>query len=243
MTRKLYLVLAAALTALVTATAALAAPARPVPYVFAGHLLSTPGAGGTSVSISVEGGTRRALRKMLGANVNQSFAVGTQTEYLKLENGVPTVVALGDLAQGDVVRLTVRAPYDASLSQIEGTSAGVVRDLGPNPTRPDQPLYAFRGILTAPVGTSSVSVHVLGGDRRALRLLIGHDADQTFTYGSSTLFLLWQGRVPKVISPQDLKVGDRITVHVRAARGSTLEQIESTPATRVGEHEPATTTS
>jgi ubiquinone/menaquinone biosynthesis C-methylase UbiE len=40
---------------------------------------------------------------MLGASVDQTFAVGDTTEYLKWSNGVPAVVGLGDLAEGDVV--------------------------------------------------------------------------------------------------------------------------------------------
>ena len=60
-------------------------------YVFRGHLLATPPANATSISISVEGGNRIALQKMLGATVNQMFAVGTGTEFLKWSHGVPTV--------------------------------------------------------------------------------------------------------------------------------------------------------
>jgi len=35
------------------------------------------------------------------------------------------------------------------------------------------------------------------------------------------------------------RVGDRISVRIRAPKGSTLQQVESTPATKVVEHEPA----
>jgi hypothetical protein len=45
-----------------------------------------------------------------------------------------------------------------------------------------------------------------------------------------------------VIAPTDLTLGDRVTVRIRAPRGSTLAQVESTPAVHIGEHEPANTT-
>ena len=74
-------------------------------------------------------------------------------------------------------------------------------------------------------------MHVTGGDRRALRLLIGSSTDQTFTFGDETIFLLWQGKVPTVIDASKLVVGDRIVVRIRAAaKGSSLAQVESTPA-------------
>ena len=81
-----------------------------------------------------------------------------------------------------------------------------------------------------------------GGNRRALRLLLGNARQQSFTYGPETIFLRWQGKVPTVISPADLTLGDRITVRIRAPWRSTLAQVESTPAVHIGEHEPPTTT-
>ena len=63
---------------------------------------------------------------------------------------------------------------------------------------------------------------VAGGNRHALRLLIGQAASQTFAFDADTIVLLWQGKVPTVISPSQLKVGDRFVVRVRADRGSTL---------------------
>ena len=48
-------------------------------------------------------------------------------------------------------------------------------------------------------------------------------------------------KVPTVISPAQLTVGDRITVRIRAAWHSSLSQVESTPANHIGEHEPPST--
>jgi hypothetical protein len=41
-----------------------------------------------------------------------------------------------------------------------------------------------------------------------------------------------------VIDATKLKVGDRIIVRVRADRGSTLAQVQATPAKRVADREP-----
>src|SRR6266511_3615095 len=210
-------------------------------YIFRGHLLATPPANATSVAVSVEGGNRIALQKMLGASVNQSFTVGTGTEFLRWSQGIPTVVHANDLTAGDWVVVHIRAPWDASLSQIESRPAGIVADRGTEPNPPSQPLYLFRGRLAAPAGTSTVTVDVRSGNRRALRLLIGQSLQQSFTYGPETIFLLWQGKVPTVIAASQLTAGDRITVRIRAPQRSTLAEVESTPARHIGEHEPAST--
>jgi hypothetical protein len=211
-------------------------------YVFRGHLLATPPGNATSISISVEGGNKIALQKMLGASVNQTFAVGTGTEFLKWSHGIPTVVHSNDLSAGDWVVVRVRAPWNATLSQIEARPAGIVSDRVTEPLPPRRPLYLFRGSLAAPAGTNTLTLDVRGGNRRALRLLLGQQSQQTFTFGPETIFLLWQGKVPTVISAAQLTVGEHITVRIRAPRGSTLAQVESTPARHVGEHEPANAT-
>ena len=241
MRTKLTLVAALA-AALATAAAAFAdnGPApdkvRGIQYSFMGQLTATPSNSG--VPITVEGGNRAALTAMLGQPVGQTFAYGSDTEFLQWSNGIPTVVRAGDLKTGDFVWVHVRAPRDASLSAIEQQQAGLVGDHGATLNPPTQPLYLFRGTLTA-VGSSSVSVNVTGGDARALRLLIGQSAEQTFTFGDQTIFLLWQGKVPTVINASQLKTGDRIVVRIRADKGSTLAQVESTAAAHIGDREPA----
>jgi len=235
MRTKLFLV--AALAALLAAGAAFAGngPAK-IRYSFLGQLTATPSNGG--VSITVEGGNRPALRALLGQPVTQTFAYGSNTEFLRWSHGVPTVVQAGDLSAGDHVWVHVRAPRGASLAEIEQQQAGLVGDHGTQLFKPGKPLYLFRGRL-ASVGSSSVTVHVTGGNHRALRLLIGQSSDQSFTFGDDTIFLLWQGKVPTVIDASKLVVGDRIVVRVRAARGSSLAQVESTAARHIGDREPA----
>lgn len=235
------LVLATAAAALVAAGAALAgnghgANAKAgIRYAFVGQLTATADG---SVSVNVVGGNRAALRAMLGQPVAQTFAYDDSTEFLNWSAGIPTVVQLGNLAVGDYVRINVRAAATASLADIEQTASILIGDHGTELSKPAQPLYLFRGTLTA-VGNGTVTVDVKGGNRRATRLLIGQDATQTFTTGDQTIFLLWQGKVPTVIDASQLKVGDRVVVRVAADKGSTLAQIESTAVLHVGDREPA----
>jgi hypothetical protein len=206
-------------------------------YSFLGQLTTVPSNGG--VSINVEGGNKVALRAMLGQPVTQTFAYGTNTEFLKWSQGKPTIVQAGDLAAGDFVWVHVRAPRGSDLATIEQQQAGIVGDHGTQLFKPDKPLFLYRGTLSA-VGSSSVSVHVTGGNARALRLLIGSSNDQSFAYDGNTIFILWQGKVPTVIDAAHLVVGDKIVVRIRAPKGSSLAQVESTPANHVGDREPPT---
>jgi hypothetical protein len=235
-TRVLLVTVAAALLA---ATAALAGPGNghgKIRYSFLGQLTATPSNGG--VSITVEGGNRQALRAMLGAPVTQTFAYGGTTEFLKWGKGIPAVVGPGDLAAGEFVWVHVRAPRDATLAEIEQQPAGIVGDHGTELFKPGKPLYLFRGTLSS-VGSGTVTVHVTGGNHHALKLLVGSSADQSFSFGENTIFLLWQGKVPTVIDASKLVVGDKIVVRIRAAMGASLGQVESTPANHIGDREPA----
>jgi hypothetical protein len=224
----------AAVAALLAVPAATADNGK-VRYSFLGTLTATPNNGG--VSINVEGGNKLALKKMIGEPVTQTFAYGSNTEFLKWSNGIPTVVQASALAAGDYVWVHVRAPRHASLDRIEAAGAGLVGDHGPTLSKPDKPLYLFRGTLTA-AGAGTVGVQVTGGNSRALRLLVGQSRTQTFTVGDATIYLLWQGKVPTVIDRSKLTVGDRVVVRIRSAARSTLAQVTSTVAVKVAEHEP-----
>jgi hypothetical protein len=234
---RLKLFLAAATAALAGVVAATAGAAgHGIAYSFLGKLTAAPSGG--RVSISVEGGNRPALRALLGSSVAQTFSYGDKTEFLRWTSGVPKVVEAGDLQAGDYVRVNVRAPRGSSLDTIEGTTAGLIGDHGTQLTRPDQPDYLFRGTV-ASVGSSTVSVDVRGGNRRALRLLLGSSRTQTFAVGGSTIYLHWQAKVPTVTDLSGLKAGDKVAIHVRAAAGSSLGQVTSTAAAKVAEREPA----
>ena len=92
----------------------------------------------------------------------------------------------------------------------------------------------FRGTLTA-TSSDSVTLTVHGGNRRATRLLIGQAQSESFTVGGSTIFLLWQGKVPTVISLGQLTIGDNVVVRIRAPKHSNLAQVEATAAVHVGD--------
>jgi hypothetical protein len=243
MKRTMFWGLAVLLVASVAGTALATNGPKPVDFTFTGRLQADPGPAATSLPVTVQTGNRHALQKLVGQTRNRTFAVDASTEFLLWSQGKPTVVSLDALSAGDLVTVHVRAQRDASLLQIETTPASIVADRGQNPGKPHRALWLFRGTLNGPATSSTVSIHVLDGNHRALRSMLGSPVDETFTYDSHTVFLLWQGKVPSVIAASLLQAGDRITVRVRAPRGSTLAQVAATPAARIAEHEPSATES
>jgi hypothetical protein len=236
MKHRLMLIVALATLAFATAAAAALGGGKGRPYEFRGELLN---ASSSSVQVQVDGGNHAALRALIGQSQDQTFALDTHTEFLVWSHGVPHVAAVTDLKQGDEVTVRVRAAFGATLTQIEGTPAAVVADHGTNTGGPSRPLYLYVGTVTGPQSGGHIGLHVTGGNWRALKSMLGVAAlDQTFTYSDSTIFLLWQGKVPTVIDASQLKAGDRITIRVRAPRTATLAQVEATPANHVGDHEP-----
>ena len=239
--RMLFLALVAVAAVGLGATGSIAAGQQGnVAYEFRGELAATPPPNSPSLLLDVAGGNRRALRLMVGQPSGQSFAVGANTEYLRWVHGVPTVVQQSNLVEGDQLVIRVRAPRGSNLGQVEATNANIVADHGPNPGRAIKPLWLFQGTLNAPAASTHLSVHVLNGNHRALQAMLGQPQDQSFAYGRRTIFIKWVGRVPELISPSQLTVGDKISVRIRARGNSSLGQVEATPANHVGEHEPST---
>jgi hypothetical protein len=210
-----------------------------VPFEFRGELIADPPAGATQLLVDVAGGNKRALRLLVGQSPGQAFAVGPNTQYLRWSRGVPTVVTQDNLAEGDQVTVRVRAPRSSTLAQVEGTPAAVVSDRGPNPGRATKPLWLFKGTLSAPASGGRLSLHVLDGNYRALKAMLGQSQDQAFAYSRRTVFIRWQGRVPTLISPGQLMVGERVNIRIRARGSSSLPQVEATPANHVAAHGPA----
>jgi hypothetical protein len=227
------LAVAALATALAAATAAGGGNGKL--YQFRGIVL---GAGSTSVQVQVEGGNRAALRALLGQSQAETFTLGARTQVLVWRNGIPRVGTAADVHPGDWVTVNVHAKHAASLAEILAHPAGRIADRAAKPAPPKSPLYLYVGTVAGPQSGGHIALHVTGGNKRALRSLLGQPADQSFAYGADTFFLLWQGRVPSVIDASQLKAGDRITIRIRAPKGSTLAQVEATPANRVGDHEP-----
>jgi hypothetical protein len=204
-------------------------------YSFSGTLLATPGASAASVSLQVTAGNGPALRAMLGSAQNEVFDT-SGSEVLLWSQGVPHVGSTADLQAGQYLTVNVRAPFGASLTQIESTPAGIVSEhAAPGASLP---LFLFVGTVSGPQSGGKVMLNVNRGNHNALRLLVGQSTSQSFSYDAGTIFLLWQGRVPTVTDPSRLIAGDRITVRIRAPHASTLAQVEATPAKHVGDHEP-----
>ena len=208
-------------------------------YVFKGRLLADAGSSST-LAVHVNGGNKPAIKKLIGESRDQQFAVDANTQYLRWTHGVPTVVPESNLVEGDRVTIQIKAPRPAPLADIEATPAWRVADSGPNGRFPLQPLWLFVGKLNAPAAGGHVSLHISNGNLRALRAMLGQPLDQSFSYGNRTVFVLWHGKVPEVISPSQLQVGDKISVRIRAPRILSLAQVEQVPAKHVGDHEPGT---
>jgi len=246
--KRIALVLAAAALAAVMATPALALghrhknpkpprairnahvfASRPGHLIFVGNLTAAPGAGATSVTITVSGGDREALRLMLGQPTAQTFAVNGDTKVVNVRHGSGT---LADLAQGDLVWIEIAAPRGTALADVEKQPAKRVLDRGQGQAAKPQVEYAFRGTLVS-TGASSLSLNVTSGTVRALRLMIAQPAAQTFAVDSSTRFVRVADRTRSSATLADLKAGDQVDVFVRAAADATLAQVEGVAATRV----------
>lgn len=204
-------------------------------YLFNGRLLADAGSSST-LAVDVNGGNKLALKKLIGQSDDRNFAVDAGTQFIRWTHGVPTVVAESNLLAGDRVTVRVRADRQAAIAQIESTPARQVADRGPAGRFPSKPLWLFAGTLDAPAANGHLTLHIRDGNLRALRAMLGQALDQTFSYDGHTVFVVWQGRVPTVVSPGQLHPGDRITVRIRAPRSFSLAQVEGVPANHVGDH-------
>jgi hypothetical protein len=229
------LALAGMLAALVAASGAWAGgPGGKTLYRYTGQVVST---GDSSVTVTVQNGNHAALRSLIGQSQQQQFTTDSKTVFLRWTSGKPQQVGIHDLAANDYVTVNVRADRGASIETVRGTPAATVGDRGPTLVKPAQPLFLFRGTFVSTSG-GTVTIDVKGGNRRALRLMIGQDARQSFSTGDETVFLQWAHRIPTVIDASKLTPGDRIIVRVRAAGDATLATVEATAAKRVADREP-----
>jgi len=206
-------------------------------FLFNGRLLADAGSSPT-IAVDVNGGNHLALKKLIGQRDDVNFAVDANTQFLRWTHGVPTVVPESNLLAGDRVTIRVRTDRSASLAQIAATAARQVADKGTSGRFPRQPLWLFIGTLNAPASGGHLSLHITNGNLLALRGMLGQPLNETFSYDAHTVFVLWQGRVPTLISPGSLRVGDRISVRIRAPRTFSVPQVEQVPANHVGDHEP-----
>jgi hypothetical protein len=96
-------------------------------------------------------------------------------------------------------------------------------------------LFQYRGEVVA-ASSGSVQVTVEGGNRPALRTMLGQSQNQTFTLGSTSEILIWHKGIPAIGAYTDLKTGDWVQVSVRTKAGSSLAAVEATAAGIVGDH-------
>jgi len=204
-------------------------------YLFNGRLLADAGSSST-LAVDVNGGNKLALKKLIGQSDDRNFAVDANTQFIRWTHGVPTVVTESNLLAGDRVTVRIRADRRAAIGQIETTAARQVADRGPAGRFPNKPLWLFAGTLDAPAANGHLTVHIRDGNLRSLRAMLGQALDQTFSYDGHTVFVVWQGRIPTVVSPGQLHTGDRVTVRIRAPHTFSLAQVEAVPANHVGAH-------
>ena len=146
-------------------------PNNKIRYSFLGQLTATPANGGVSITVAGRQQGRAAgdARPARHADVR-----------VRREDRVPEVVEghpdgrAGRRPRRRRLRVGSRARaarLDARRrsSRLRPASSAITARSSSSPSKP---LYLFRGTLSA-VGSSNVTVHVTGGDRRALRLLIG----------------------------------------------------------------------
>ena len=212
----LVVALAAVLATLVAATAAFAAgPNGKVLYRYTGELTAKTS---TSVTVTVENGNRPALRSLLGKSQEETFATGDKTVFLRWTHGIPTQV---DDRRPRRRRLRDRERPRRSRRLVRDDRG----DAGRHRRRPRrEPRQADQAAVPLPrhfvsTGGGKVTIDVKGGNRRALRLMIGQTSTQSFSIGDETVFLHWAHRIPTVIDASSLKAGDRIVVRVRADGG------------------------
>ena len=206
-------------------------------FQFRGELLATSA---TSVQVQVEGGNHAALHALIGQSQNQTFTIDSKTEILVWTDGVPHVGSIADLKVGDSVQVSIarRTARRSPISRRSPPRSSATTATTPAATAARCSSTSARWPAPRPAATSRCTSPAATG--AALRSLLGQSLDQTFTYDDGTIFLLWQGKVPTVIDPSQLKAGDRITVRVRAARARRSQQVEAIAAAHVGDHEPAT---
>jgi hypothetical protein len=101
-------------------------------------------------------------------------------------------------------------------------------------------LYVFNGRMMADAESNpTIAVDVNGGNKPALRKLVGQSDNANFAVDAHTQYIRWTHGVPTVVPESNLLAGDRVTVRILAERRASLAQIEGTPARRVADTGPS----
>ena len=101
-------------------------------------------------------------------------------------------------------------------------------------------LYVFNGRMMTDAGSNpTIAVDVNGGNKPALRKLVGQSDNANFAVDAHTQYIRWTHGVPTVVPESNLLAGDRVSVRILAERRASLAQIEGTPARRVADSGPS----
>jgi hypothetical protein len=110
-------------------------------------------------------------------------------------------------------------------------------------------LYIFKGtVAVAPVaGATTLQISVTGGDRPALRALVGNTVSPlSFTVDSRTSYIAWtaseRGNGPSATTEDALKVGDPVHLRILSNRRAPLAQLLATPVRMVNDFAAAQST-
>lgn len=94
--------------------------------------------------------------------------------------------------------------------------------------------YEFVGTVNGvDTATNHIAVNVTGGNRAALRAMIGQPASESFLVDANTRYVTWSGGAPSPSGLLGVQAGERVRVLVRAPRNSPLSTLLATPARRV----------
>jgi hypothetical protein len=111
-----------------------------------------------------------------------------------------------------------------------------------HPARDAGQLYIFKGtVAAAPVpGATSLQVTVTGGNRPALRALIGNTASPlAFAVDAHTSYIAWsasaRGNAPASTDPTTLKVGDPVHLRILARHAAPLARLLTKPVRMVND--------
>jgi hypothetical protein len=95
--------------------------------------------------------------------------------------------------------------------------------------------YEFRGTAVAAPGTGAtqIQVQVTGGNRQALKALLGAAQPTTFAADARTRWIVVSGNTPVLAASDVVLAGDVVRVVVRAPRHTALAGLVATPAASV----------
>ena len=109
-------------------------------------------------------------------------------------------------------------------------------------TRAQGIAYEFRGTAVVAPGPAAaqLQVQVSGGNRPALKALLGAAQPTTFTTAPGTRWIALNGNAPVLAASDTVLAGDRVRVVVRAPRHTPLATLVATPAASVTDLSAAT---